>query len=198
MLKRLAIGSVLVALCGLASVRQAKADNIDTFTFTTTSNDVYSWQILPSPTDVTVDTTNGFFAVSAPYTLNGITPTGTLASPATLNFYLGGAFGGGFQLSGGIMPTIILNTAGPQLFAGTLASPTFTLIPVDDAVTLDIFGTTTLAGTLSVVSTPIPVVGTPEPSSLLLTGLGLIALLGLAWKKQIFAPFRHMQAGSEA
>jgi hypothetical protein len=95
----------------------------------------------------------------------------TLTGDVTF-FTAGGGGGGGTDFS------------GPILFSGLVSSPTFLLGSFDLSGVADLGngGPENVTGTLVISqSTPGPV---PEPMSLLLTGTGMLALVGIMWRRR--------------
>jgi PEP-CTERM motif len=158
-MRRLIIGGLLIAILGLVSASRAKAD---TFTYTFGGN-TFVWQLPASPTIGAGDYETGhyFDTFDVPYTENGVAQ-----APGAILFF--SSPGGGFEGLG-------LNTFGPQLYSGTEQAPTF----IPGTYHLNNGSLTGPLDTL-VISSP---VSSPEPSSLMLIGSGLLSLLGLARKK---------------
>lgn len=190
MLHRLAIACMAVALFAGLSASRAKADGtnvvaptlVDNFDFTI-SGSSYTWSITLPPAVQNIDSTFDAFDVNAAYSVTNGTPT-----LGGFEFY-GSDNGGGFALASPPGPTGIgiLNVIGPSLFTGSLAAPVFTLTdnPTNTELFTDSFtdlisGETD--GTLTVTQSM--VTATPEPGTLLLTGIGLLALFWIARKKK--------------
>ncbi|HKS67948.1 MAG TPA: PEP-CTERM sorting domain-containing protein [Candidatus Acidoferrales bacterium] len=177
MLRRISIVFSVFAVFALLSAGGAKADELFTFTI---SGNTYSWQ-LPStltiqPPNMSVD--GLFFELeSVPLVENGVAQS----TPGILDFF-SSADGGGFELS----DSVLLNEFGQnnqQLYTGAESSPTFipgTYTLFDADINNNLTG---LTGTLVINS-----VATPEPGSLLLIGIGALALIGLARKRMSTEP----------
>jgi len=164
-MRRLIIGGLLIGILGLVSASRARADGgVDTFTYNFGGN-TFSWQLPASPTIGAGDffTSHYFEIFDVPYTENGVAQ-----APAELIFFSAPAEGGGFEGA-------LLDAFGMQLYSGTEEAPTF----LPGTYDLNNGSSTGPLGTL-VISTPIP---SPEPSSLMLIGSGLLSLFGLARKK---------------
>jgi PEP-CTERM motif len=165
--RRLLAICFLIAIFGLFSASRAKADDVFTYQF---EGNTFTWQLPGSPSIVSPDT---FFAGSyfeiedVPFSENG-----GADMQGTLDFYEAPNHGGGFQLFPVDSFNPILNAFGSQLYTGGEGSPTFTL----GTFQLNDDGAGGPAGTLVISSTP-------EPSSLLLVGGGMLALLGFARKR---------------
>jgi hypothetical protein len=174
-MRRYLITSCLVlAVFALFSATQAQADSIDSFTYTSGGN-TFEWTLPSSPAILGIPPfipVGGFgFVISdVAYSENG-SPQGL----ALLSFF----DGGGFNLTDNLLGDIIVASASqppqPLLFSGLDVAPTFltgTFFLTDPT---GVNGT----GTLTV----------PEPSSLMLLGIGMLTLLGFALKKAIV--YRH-------
>ncbi|MGH9575704.1 MAG: PEP-CTERM sorting domain-containing protein [Candidatus Acidiferrales bacterium] len=188
MLHRLFVAfSALTVFVGL-SAGLAKADSLDTSTAVVTSgeydfsyvvgSDTYAWSI-PEPVaamNVVAGKSFNFEAIS--FTLNqGPSMVGDVA-------FFSDALFGGFALATyppGPGQTYFANTGGPVLYTGPESSPTFDLgtFTVDDV---------TAGSTGALTITAINATATPEPSTLLLTGLGLVALFWVARKRRFVTP----------
>lgn len=191
MLHRFAVACMAVTLFAGLSASRAKADSTnvvapslqDNFDFTIGANS-YTWSITLPATVQNIDSRFDSFDVNAPYSLNGGTPT-----LAGLEFYDNPSSPGSFALAvpPGPAGTGVLLVTGPSLFTGSLTAPVFTL--TDTTANTDLFtGAFTdlisgeTGGTLTVTQTT--VTATPEPGTLLLTAIGLIALFWMARKKK--------------
>jgi hypothetical protein len=194
--------AVFVAIISLTafSPTPAKADSIDTFVFTTCEDgsvggcgpgssltaNTYTWQAPSSPTPtsfVNGNCSGGCYATSFTISAN-VTANGTDLGPHTIAFGLEDPGGGGVDIFGLFpnpscpqCPSVF--GAGDQLWSGVSASPTF--IPGTYAMFLSDLPSPN-AGTLSISSAT----GVPEPSTLLLTGAGLLGGLAIIafWRKE--------------
>jgi hypothetical protein len=170
MMRRLMIGALLIAILGLVSASRAQADGVDlTFNYEFAGN-TFIWHLpaSPGPIDPSNFTGDMFAILSVSYIENDMPQI-----PTEFDFFSFGD-GGGFEI---IPPTLSgtppANTFGAQLYSGTTESPTFT--PGIYHLNND-----TPDGPLDTL-----IISTPEPSSLMLLGSGLLALLGFARKKII-------------
>ena len=189
MFHRFAVACMAVALFAGLSASRAKADSTnvvaptlqDNFDFTIGVNS-YTWSITLPAAVQNIDSTYDSFDVNAVYSVNNGTPT-----LGGFEFY----GNGGFALASPPGPSGvgILNLTGPSIFTGSLGAPVFTL--TDTPASTDLFtdsftdlisGETD--GTLTVTQSA--VTATPEPGTLLLTGIGLVALFWIARKKKAF------------
>lgn len=177
--------SVLALLAGL-SAGLAKADSVDVstvnsvqsydFTFVPTSGPTYTWSVA-SPVPATLP----FAGIS--FVLSDVSyMVGDVAATGTLDFFTA-ANGGGFALADNPnATTLILNEFGPAVYSGPENAPTF------DTGTFTFGdipgGISSPPGTLTIAA----VTATPEPSTLLLTGLGVLALFWVARKRRFIAP----------
>ncbi|HKV46960.1 MAG TPA: PEP-CTERM sorting domain-containing protein [Candidatus Acidoferrales bacterium] len=180
--------SVLALFAGL-SAGLAKADSLNAtspavvssgeydFTYVVGSN-TYAWSI-PEPVAAMGVVSGASFAFDGiPFTLN--------QGPSMLGDveFFSDSFFGGFALATyppGAGQTYFANTGGPVLYTGPESSPTFDLgtFSVEDVT-----AGTTGAITISEVNAT----ATPEPSTLLLTGLGVVALFWVARKRRFVTP----------
>jgi hypothetical protein len=158
-MRRLIIGGLLIAILGLVSASRAQADGgDDTFTYTFAGN-TFVWQLPASPTIGAGDFVTGdYFISDVTFTENGVAQ-----APGDIRFFSSEAYGG--------FEGVDSDTFGAQLYSGTEEFPTFT----PGTYYLNNGTSTGPLGTL--------VISTPEPSSLMLIGSGLLSLLGLARKK---------------
>src|ERR1700745_805630 len=104
------IGGLLIAVMGLVSASRARADGVDTFTYTFDGN-TFIWQLSSSPTIGAGDfVPGGMFAIlDVPYSENGVDQP-----PSEFDFFSSSmAQGGGFQI---ITPSLMspANTFGAQ------------------------------------------------------------------------------------
>ncbi len=191
MLHRFIVTCSVLTLFAAMSAGLAKADSVDTSTTAAVvpsseydfsyvvGADTYTWS-LPEPvmsTNVLAGETFNVEGIS--YTLNNNMP-----AIGDLEFY-SDEFQGGFALASyppASDQTYFIDATGPALYEpGTENSPVFNTgtFTLDDSVA-DATGTLTI----SEVSTT----ATPEPSTLLLTGLGIIGLFWVARQKRFTAP----------
>ncbi len=186
-MRRYLITSCLVlAVFTLFSATQAQADTIDNFNYQAGGN-TFAWQLPSSPTIMAGNFIPGFsFTLTdVAYSENGIPQT-----PATLEFFQVPPLGGGITLQifvgnpalGVLLIDAATDVFGQFLYSGSENAPTF------------------LTGTFSMIDnasgTPTPGMLTvtqqvPEPSSLMLLGAGMLALLGFALKKASSSGVTH-------
>jgi hypothetical protein len=187
----------------------AKADSIDTFVFTTCEDtsgggcgpgssltaNTYSWQAPSSPTPTLTNFASGCyqFAVQHCFSISAIvTANGTNLGPEAIFFGWGEPlYGGGFEIVNPNCPlpsaTACFPTAygaGPAVWSGAPAGPAGvspTFIPGTYTMFLS-DSPSPNAGTLTITSAT----GVPEPSTLLLTGAGLLLALAVIafWRKE--------------
>jgi hypothetical protein len=146
----LAFATVLVPAC---------AANAAAYVFTVTGPNTASFTLNSSPTPDATGT--GFFTVqNVPGTYNG-----TGVTFGQLTFFASGVASGGFFASG-----TALNLEGPQLFTGTVTSPTFSL----GTFTLDDGNLTHPTYTLSITNGPVPEPATWAMMLLGFAGVGVV------------------------
>jgi hypothetical protein len=168
MLRRLLLGTLMVMACALFTASRAKADAIDNFTFKTGA-DTYTWMLPASPVLAPDAFSDGiaFGLTNVAYSLNG-----TARTPAEFDFFSLDN-GGGFDLLLGDF-SMPLNEFGLQAYKGMEGTPTFlpgTYLFLDP-------------DNLALGSLKISAVSTPEPGVLVLTGFGLLTLIGMATRKK--------------
>ena len=180
MLRRLLVGCLLIALFGFFTASHAKADETDSFTFSFGSGSsatTYMWSVTAPVVVSSSDTQDFFELVNVPYTVNGVSQTG-----GVFDFY----YGGGFQIFDSTGTTDLVNAVGPMVYTGPEASPAFLPFPPNNGTfTVNVVDSapTDLTGTLTLTGPPIPT-ATPEPGTLLLTGIGIVGLLWLGRKRR--------------
>ena len=163
---------IVCAMCvlGLLTPTAVRADGIDSFTWSWPYvGATVTWQLPASPNipPGDVDTGDGVFSIQAPFTLNGA-PAG---SP-TFDFLDSGYWGGGLVAWDSYGSPIVWPSYGALLYSGTMAAPTF----VPGTYDLWVYDPSWPRATLTISRIP-------EPSTLLLVGIGMLALLGFARKK---------------
>jgi hypothetical protein len=168
----------VLAVFALFSATQAQADTIDNFTYQDAGN-TFSWQLPSSPTILPADIQPGssFGITDVIYSENDIPQ-----NPASIVFF---SFpnGGGFSLFDSYTFQGILSS-GPQIYSGSEDAPTF----LTGTFSLpDYFGTSNGIG----IPATLTIKSVPEPSSLMLLGTGMLALLGLALKKRSHSSIMH-------
>lgn len=188
MLHRLVVAfSVLTVFVGL-SAGLAKADSVDAstvatiqsydFTFVPTSGPTYTWSIgnpVPSVSEIPGDS---FIVNDISYTVGTTEDTGTMKFFSSTN-------GGGFILAAEAFPAnYLLDEFGASIYTGSEYSPTFDIGTFTFGNTAA--GNSSPAGTLTIAA--VTTTATPEPSTLLLTGLGLVALFWVARKRNFVTP----------
>ena len=172
-MRRYLIASCLVlAVFTLFSATPAQADTIDNFTYQAEGN-TFTWQLPSSPTILASDFLPGlFFGIpDIAYSENDIPQ-----NPASLTF-LSLPLGGGFFLGDIIQGIVPILTSGSQIYSGPEDAPTF-LTGTFCLTDFSSGGADGIPATLTITSVP-------EPSSLMLLGTGMLALLGFALKKAI-------------
>lgn len=187
MLHRFIIACSVVVLFMGMSASMAKADGFDPnsptavisgaeydFTYVVGSN-TYAWSV-PAPVPATsVFAGQSFNLEGVSYTLNQ--GSSTLGD---LEFY-SVALGGGFALASYppvASQTYFANTFGPALYTGPETSPAFDTgtFSLDDIIA---------GGTGTLTISEVGAIATPEPSTLLLTGIGVLGLFWFARKKRV-------------
>lgn len=156
-----------VAVLALLSAAGVHADTLDSFSYTF-GDDTFTWQLPASPTIAAGEFGDGaYFAITGvSYSDNGVAAT----TRGEFDFFSAGQMGG-LQLylaSDGSTP---INAYGAQLYTGEESAPTF-------APGTYMLNNNDPSGPLGTLMITAPPVDTPEPSSLLLLGSGLLALLG--------------------
>ena len=182
MLHRLAVACAVLALFAGLSAGRARADStnvvvgttyVDNYDFTI-SGTSYTWSIPLPPAVTNVDTANGAFDVNVPYSVNN--------GPTTLgafDFYASSDLGG-FALTVPATGIAIISLTGPVLFTGSVTAPTLSLGSFTGFTDL-VSGATD--GALTVTQSAVGT-ATPEPGTLLLTGIGVLALFWIARRKK--------------
>jgi len=149
----------LLAALLIVGAGRASADSLITYTFTGAVSASFELPVNPVPT--MFDTGVGFQVTPTDLTINGA------ASNDYLIFY-SAAYGGAFGAFGcGSCTTLSLT--GPQLYSGPESSPT--MLPIDGGMVLMGFGSGMPGGTITT--------STPEPSAIVLLGVGMLALVGM-------------------
>jgi hypothetical protein len=159
----------LMLLVALATAVVAKADEVDSFTYTV-GGDTFVWQLLASPSNVDPYAPDGFMLSDVAVSQNGGAPVLT-----ELTFFSDVDEGGFYFPFGNFFP----NTFGDQLYTGPEATPTFKI----DTFQLSDFGTasdgkTGVPGTLVISK-----VSVPEPPAYLLLMVGSLGWLLVTRRK---------------
>jgi hypothetical protein len=180
-MRRYLIASCLVlAVFALFSATQAQADTIDSFTYQAGGN-TFKWQLPSSPTILASNVIPGFsFTIpDVAFSENGI-----LQNPAAVEFFSVLNLGGGFDFKVLVFDPVtqsffpLISAVGPSIYSGPESAPTF----LTGTFSMTDFGNVNGVGIPSTLTVP-------EPSSLMLLGTGMLALLGFARKKAIV--YRH-------
>lgn len=183
MLHRLAVACVALALFAGFCATDAKADSttIDNFVFTLSNGNTYTWTATVPP-DIIPAGGTAFDLKDTSYTFQQGSGPIVDTSAMSIEFYTDAA-AGGFVLTGGAGPGLFVD--GPSLFEGSSPlAPVFNLGTFTNFTDFPDEGGS-LGGSLTVTQTV--VANTPEPSTLLLTGVGLLGILGIARKKKRFS-----------
>lgn len=172
-MRRLTLGCLLMAMFGLFSATRAQADGspstpMDVFTYTNSAG-TYMWE-LPAPPapDFSMDGVLFEFE-NVSYTLDNVT------QPVAIFDFFVADLGGGFQIS---LSTddVIVNAFGDLLYKNGEDTPTFKQgkFTLQDG---------SADGPDAILMIEPESMGVPEPSGLLLTGTGMLVLLGLTRKR---------------
>jgi hypothetical protein len=166
----------VLAVFALFSATQAQADTIDNFTYQDAGN-TFTWQLAASPTILPDNSLPGlaFVITDVSYSENDIPQ-----NPASLIFS-SLPQGGGFFLFDTFQGIL---SYGSQIYSGPEDAPTF----LEGTFSLpDYFSSSDGSG----IPATLTIKSVPEPSSLMLLGTGMLALLGLALKKRCHCSITH-------
>ena len=155
---------MIVVLLGLAllSSTQVLADSTPiNYTYTSGGN-TFQWQLPTNPVPSLVDPGFGFELTNVSFTENGVSNLGTM------DFFSAAGGEPGFDLWIGDL-NFLINAFGPQMYTGPEDAPTMLPGSFGFIDTANPGGST--SGSVSTV---------PEPSSLLLLGVGLLAALAIS------------------
>jgi hypothetical protein len=161
-MRRVAAISFLAAVVGLLGTSRAMADSIDTFTYNFAGN-TFAWDLPASPVPDGSLPGYSFEIDNVSYSENGV------PEPPEIFTFFSLAEGGGFAVG----ENLILDAYGEQLYSPTESVPTF----LTGTYELANGGPDGPLGTLVISSTP-------EPTSLLLLGTGMLALSGILKKRR--------------
>ncbi len=161
-----ASAALLAAACS-----PALADELFTLTSTSGTPTIITFTLPDSVTD-TVDVPGVVMVDGVAVSINGTTADDTL-------FFVASSFLGGLEIdkSNGA-GTILLDTSGPQLFGGT--GGVYTFSSGGPCALTNYFGIGTYTNNFSLDITP---AATPEPSSLILLGTGLLGVAGVVRRR---------------
>ena len=155
-----ATAALLAAACS-----PALADELFTFTSTSGTPLAVTFMLPASPT-VEYSDSSGFELDNVAVDINGATSGDILFFHSSLDL-------GGLVIDSS--SSLLVNTTGPQLFGGTPSAPIFS--PATD--TLTSAGKPTYTDNFSLTITPANTSVTPEPSSIVLLGTGLLGVAGV-------------------